>query len=505
MQRLFKLMDCTTMKIGLYGVGDTFREEVLAPFEKLYVCNMVQCGFLCCVIVVSAVAKYILDRPRKYWHCAKSGRWFRFRFAYKAHLRVLEKDSTFLSRLGLMRKLAVWRRPEFTAVHFWSEMSLAFIVMVFFVFNQGLLLLTFSSSDSPKAMMVVAEVLMMLSALLDVVFVYTSPSRRSELVSASLYVGLSMKIAAFVLLLVVAAQEGHSFYGCKDNDPIFTTEGECAIDKMLHRGKLVLESTICSTSLFICIVCGLGFYFARASFISGHDERAVIGLIKKETKFASDEAAHDGELARKDMKACERFARSWKAIPVYLLLAALVALFVVWVSNPSSVEVADSVDDDADGIAKREFSWCYESNCCNGLSSLCSRRYDQVVHATSHNSYSSTADGFNLANHEQSFKDSLEAGVRGLNFDLVTEVTGVTKWCHKFCTLGQMDLAVAFTISQRVLGAETERSDHPHLRTAHISGSNKSRAVSTRAGCAGLKWFGEQVAYAGPRTSMANA
>lgn len=255
-----------------------------------------------------------------------------------------------------------------------------------------------------------------------------------------MYVGLSMKIAAFVLLVIVAAQEGASFYGCMDNDPIFTTEGECAVDKMLKRGKLVLESMICSISLFICIVCGLGFYLARASFLHDRDEHAIKRIIKNETKLASEEAADDAELAKKDARNCQRFATSWKAIPLYLLVALLVALFVVWLCNPSSVEEIESADDDAEDGAAMEYSWCYESDCCNGLSTLCSRRYDQVVYATGHNSYSSVADGFSLANHDKSFE-------------------------------------------------ETERSDHPHFRTKLRGGPDKGRTVSTHRRCAGLEWL----------------
>ncbi len=54
---------------------------------------------------------------------------------------------------------------------------------------------------------------------------------------------------------------------------------------------------------------------------------------------------------------------------------------------------------------------------CNGHVELCSLRLDQVALAATHNSMSSAADGFYLANHTKGMIDQLDSGFRGLLID----------------------------------------------------------------------------------------
>ena len=55
---------------------------------------------------------------------------------------------------------------------------------------------------------------------------------------------------------------------------------------------------------------------------------------------------------------------------------------------------------------------------CNGYALLCDKRFDEIVIAATHNSMSSAADGFVLANHSRGIIPQLEAGYRGLLIDL---------------------------------------------------------------------------------------
>lgn len=76
---------------------------------------------------------------------------------------------------------------------------------------------------------------------------------------------------------------------------------------------------------------------------------------------------------------------------------------------------------------------------CNGHAALCSRRYDEVVFPTTHNSYSARDAGFSLfnANHVKPLGEQLAAGVRGLLLD-VTIDDGETALCHGPCSLGRL-------------------------------------------------------------------
>ena len=56
---------------------------------------------------------------------------------------------------------------------------------------------------------------------------------------------------------------------------------------------------------------------------------------------------------------------------------------------------------------------------CNGHVLLCDRRLNDVVIAATHNSMSSSEDGFLLANHSKGIISQLDAGYRGLLIDLL--------------------------------------------------------------------------------------
>ena len=80
---------------------------------------------------------------------------------------------------------------------------------------------------------------------------------------------------------------------------------------------------------------------------------------------------------------------------------------------------------------------------CNGLEVLCDRRVDEVAFAGTHNSMSSTEDGWMFPNHDFNFERQLDDGIRALNID--------THWwndeaylCHTYCDLGAMTLLEGF-------------------------------------------------------------
>ncbi|MEM9713243.1 MAG: hypothetical protein AAGA17_13585 [Actinomycetota bacterium] len=61
---------------------------------------------------------------------------------------------------------------------------------------------------------------------------------------------------------------------------------------------------------------------------------------------------------------------------------------------------------------------------CNGSVLLCERPLDEVVIAATHNSHSSAADGYLVANHAQGIIEQLDAGYRGLLIDTYYGIDG---------------------------------------------------------------------------------
>ncbi|MCB1841368.1 MAG: hypothetical protein KDI09_00260 [Halioglobus sp.] len=91
---------------------------------------------------------------------------------------------------------------------------------------------------------------------------------------------------------------------------------------------------------------------------------------------------------------------------------------------------------------------------CNGNQALCSRRYDELRYATTHNAMSNAANAWNGPNQNWTVTDQLAAGVRALMLDTyragdisqfgTLQVPGVDPdtayLCHVLCAIGKQPL-----------------------------------------------------------------
>lgn len=76
---------------------------------------------------------------------------------------------------------------------------------------------------------------------------------------------------------------------------------------------------------------------------------------------------------------------------------------------------------------------------CNGATELCGRAYNQVVYPTTHNAFSTVAEGFAAYNQTNSLARQLQDGVRGVMLD-VHPMLGRPALCHGACALGSRPL-----------------------------------------------------------------
>ena len=68
-------------------------------------------------------------------------------------------------------------------------------------------------------------------------------------------------------------------------------------------------------------------------------------------------------------------------------------------------------------------------SCCNGLSTNCDLKVDEILFATVHNANHHVPP---FSNHGQSLEDALEAGYRGLQLDFC-KCDGELRFCHGSC------------------------------------------------------------------------
>ena len=70
-------------------------------------------------------------------------------------------------------------------------------------------------------------------------------------------------------------------------------------------------------------------------------------------------------------------------------------------------------------------------SCCNGLTTNCDMRVNEILFATAHNANHHTGVG---SNHDKSLEDALDAGFRGLQLDFC-KCNGNLQFCHGGCSI----------------------------------------------------------------------
>ncbi|MFT4968385.1 MAG: hypothetical protein ACI9O4_000113 [Chitinophagales bacterium] len=85
------------------------------------------------------------------------------------------------------------------------------------------------------------------------------------------------------------------------------------------------------------------------------------------------------------------------------------------------------------------FSYTQLNAQCNGMNSLCSKKYNEVAYLTTHNAFNSAQDNFNLPNQNLNITSQLNDGVRALMIDVYDD-NGTTVVYHGFSFLGSAPL-----------------------------------------------------------------
>lgn len=135
---------------------------------------------------------------------------------------------------------------------------------------------------------------------------------------------------------------------------------------------------------------------------------------------------------------------------VLLILIAVGGGIVLWQLLPQRQREAlvSAVEGSSSGIGKEsevppptyQFMQCTnETRCCNGLTSNCDLRVNDILYAGIHNANAAAQDGFRVApNHFYSLEFSLDYGYRAINMD-IGNCDGAIKLVHSKCKLGTRD------------------------------------------------------------------
>eukprot|EP00814_Leptocylindrus_danicus_P017121 CAMPEP_0116018654 /NCGR_PEP_ID=MMETSP0321-20121206/8773_1 /TAXON_ID=163516 /ORGANISM="Leptocylindrus danicus var. danicus, Strain B650" /LENGTH=354 /DNA_ID=CAMNT_0003489081 /DNA_START=340 /DNA_END=1404 /DNA_ORIENTATION=- len=111
------------------------------------------------------------------------------------------------------------------------------------------------------------------------------------------------------------------------------------------------------------------------------------------------------------------------------------------ISNPTMSPIAEDLP-----YLNYDFIQCPDDlsqPCCNGLSSNCVKRVNEIMFATSHNAMSTQQDFFFAPNHNLNLETSLKAGFRAFMLDLC-DCNNRVEFCHSECILGTRDPSTVF-------------------------------------------------------------
>jgi hypothetical protein len=109
------------------------------------------------------------------------------------------------------------------------------------------------------------------------------------------------------------------------------------------------------------------------------------------------------------------------------------------------IEIPDNPLDDGVPNGGYQFYQCQdESNCCNGLDSICDLRANEIMYAGVHNAMAARDNGFWVQpNHQLSLERSLRSGYRAINIDM-GKCDGELQLVHGVCAFTR-DPAEVFT------------------------------------------------------------
>ena len=92
---IIDIIDCKVAYESFQRMLVILDEEANQTFKDIAQSEIMLAIMLAILFAVSRFTAYVLDRPKKLYCCLETGRWFRFKAAYNAHVTLLKKKKKF--------------------------------------------------------------------------------------------------------------------------------------------------------------------------------------------------------------------------------------------------------------------------------------------------------------------------------------------------------------------------------------------------------------------------
>lgn len=407
-------------------------------------------GVLFCVARFTA---YVLDRPKKLYCCLETGRWFRFKAAYKAHVSLLKKKKKF----GVGKLLKYVPIPRFSFMSIAMEIAMVFHIGLFLLIPNAFMALSEGGFRG-----VPSEVPYTLLATSFIGLTTTWSMSRSWISFFGCVIAVLVALGSAFLCVKAAADEviatnecfqlmqeaneaaaAEAAAECDDDEEdcggsnsVMAVQGVTGSDGMSCDFATItdsVQSTIfCLVCMLLCLLttlAGLCFLCARNHLMTDKVRKTMLKMSVAGTKDGAKNRMIEsmgGERTdglggsgfhRIQVKFKRLKANRWFQL-FFIVACAGGAAGTGMVFKQIQDDIMESKS------TEWEFNQCTQDQrntlgeCCNGLNENCDREVVDVMFAGVHNSMSSAEDNWLAPNNFYNEIGALDAGYRGLMIDL---------------------------------------------------------------------------------------
>jgi len=447
---LMSVINCDGVMERFQRMGSMLRTDIIKTASGKAGVQAALCFMFFVTALCGVVAKYVIDRPVKRYHCKETNRWFKYEVCRQAHEKVLAKyqadhaERHVGKRIihALMSRGVYWRPPPYGISTVISDVTLTYISCLIMLVLQSILVVL--AADQGKIDVVFGCWCCLAASCFGLYGSWDNLKRNENkyaLLISMLFVLLS--IVMFIHRIKTSADkalECKELYESK-------TDKNCTFAEL---GDLAMDTLFCVLLFLmglIVAITGTVFFCLRSRIVTASSQHAMDGLATKNESQTSAET-RPGSL----------FWKQWlPRFRVLFILGLFALLFFLPrgdLLKPSLAPLANQSSKFTSVYVKNAITppiadpKCAGSNglnlkCCNGVPGLCDKRYDQVVYFTSHNMHSSQEDSWVGPNNDWTLRRGLNFGVRGIMLDLYpaegtkTEPKGEHALvCHGTCAFG---------------------------------------------------------------------
>ena len=487
-RNVISIIDCGVAFTFFENMIDVLDEHAVPSFKSIAAAEYSICALLVAVFALSRFTAYVLDRPRKLWHCEETGRWFRFRAAYNAHVALNKRKKRSGTAVvgAAAKKLARALTPAFSCVDIALTIAAVFHMTLFVMIPNAFMAMGGSGFRGVPAYVPFA---MLATSVVGLASTWTPSKTKISAAGAIVAVILAL-VTSLTCVLAMAVQADNTFTcytvvsEAMEAVRVADAEGEdvsyaealveaqeseglsCSFTDIADYTQSMIFCLVNFLMTLVCFAAGSAYLCSRGHMVTDGVRKTMLkvsaagtedgrrnNLIESLGGTRTDGLGNKSGLAKFSVDV-RRMKGTWQFKAAVVACCGVAAAGAAWVMK----RAGDTANGSVTTLADWEFATCSGVGCCNGLASNCGRRINEVTFAGIHNSMSNGEDGWLTPNHRLPHLGALEAGYRALlndvymhdgDFDGPEEDSLYV--CHGLCSFGKRKASEDFGITKRWL------------------------------------------------------